>query len=237
MSWPGRFSASGQLECRSRGSLEFVQPRETRNHPLGTTSLVASSVAAVVGVAYIVATPSNCQLPTQTFLNFLRHKSPSTAQTQRDPAESSSDRGAKTRGMGSRPVEKHKSRRKIYSPKTDSDRSMRRSAEATPAAYSIKDETNFDAPLGEGPRRSVSIPSQTLTRATRLPATTGVGIVLGQLIHRATNTFCAHGFRGWTGHGDAVTIEPYCDLNLVGCLACSKRGLARSTRVTSCRVI
>jgi hypothetical protein len=59
--------ASGPFECRSRGSLDFVQPGRFRSELLGRQRRTA-----LVDEAYIVGTPSNCQQPFRTFLNFLR---------------------------------------------------------------------------------------------------------------------------------------------------------------------
>lgn len=69
MSWAVTLLASGPAECRSRGSLEFFSqlPRHSE-----ANFLVASSVAAVVGEAYIVGGPSECQQRFSSFLNFLR---------------------------------------------------------------------------------------------------------------------------------------------------------------------
>jgi len=64
---------SSPAECRSRGSLWF---RPTLRN-LEANFLVASSVAAVVGEAYIVGRHSKCQQRFWTFLNFLRRKFPS----------------------------------------------------------------------------------------------------------------------------------------------------------------
>ena len=68
---PSPVSAPGPLECRSRGSLEVGQPR--RRQPASEANfVVASSVAAVVGEAYIGGHPQNCQRPSPTFLKLLR---------------------------------------------------------------------------------------------------------------------------------------------------------------------
>ena len=72
MSWPLSLLASGPTECRLRGSLDFVQLSQNSE----TKLLVASSVAAVVGEAYIVGTRLRCQQGFRTFLNFLRQKFP-----------------------------------------------------------------------------------------------------------------------------------------------------------------
>jgi len=68
MSWACPLLASGPVECRSRGSLDFVQ----RMRNTEANFFVASSVAAVVGEAYIVGGPSKCQHRFRSFLNFLR---------------------------------------------------------------------------------------------------------------------------------------------------------------------
>ena len=68
---PSPVSAPGPLECRSRGSLEVGQPR--RRKPASEANfVVASSVAAVVGEAYIGGHPQNCQRPSPIFLKLLR---------------------------------------------------------------------------------------------------------------------------------------------------------------------
>ena len=60
--------ALGPVECRSRGSLDFVQ----RMRNTEANFFLASSVAAVVGEAYIVGGPPKCQHRFRSFLNFLR---------------------------------------------------------------------------------------------------------------------------------------------------------------------
>ena len=70
VSWAYPLLASGPVECRSRGSLDFVQL--SRN--LEANFSVAGSVAAVVGEAYIVGAPSDCQHRFRTFLKFLRRR-------------------------------------------------------------------------------------------------------------------------------------------------------------------
>lgn len=75
VSWAVSLLASGPPECRSRGSLEFFSQLPRR---LEANFFVASSVAAVVGEAYIVGGPSECQQRFSSFLNFLR-RSPADA--------------------------------------------------------------------------------------------------------------------------------------------------------------
>ncbi len=68
LSWAGPLLASGPIECRSRGSLDFVQlGGNLRSELLGRQRR-----AALVGEAYIVGGPSKCQHRIRTFLNFLR---------------------------------------------------------------------------------------------------------------------------------------------------------------------
>ena len=64
------------VECRSRGSLDFVQ----LSRSLEASFPVASSVAAVVGEAYIVGASPKCQHRFRCFLNFLRHVREGAAQ-------------------------------------------------------------------------------------------------------------------------------------------------------------
>src|SRR5690606_1069323 len=54
------------FECRSRGSLDFVQ----LSRPAEANFFVASSVAAVVGEAYIVGSSAKCQLRFPFFFVF-----------------------------------------------------------------------------------------------------------------------------------------------------------------------
>ena len=54
------------FECRSRGSLDFVQ----LSRPPEANFFVASSVAAVVGEAYIGGSPSGCQQRFRRFFHF-----------------------------------------------------------------------------------------------------------------------------------------------------------------------
>jgi hypothetical protein len=63
MSRAGSLLASGPVECRSRGSLDFRYKGELFSR---------QRRAALVGEAYIVGGPSNCQHRFRTFLNFLR---------------------------------------------------------------------------------------------------------------------------------------------------------------------
>ncbi len=67
MSWACPLLASGPVECRSRGSLDFVSNfRETQKRNF----FVASSVAAVVGEAYIVGGGFGVNTDVPSFLNF-----------------------------------------------------------------------------------------------------------------------------------------------------------------------
>ena len=66
MSWACLRFASGPVECRSRGSLDLDQL--SRNSE--ANFFVASSVAAVVGEAYIGGSPSGCQQRFRRFFHF-----------------------------------------------------------------------------------------------------------------------------------------------------------------------
>lgn len=62
---PGCICAWGPVECRSRGSLDFVTQGRT---------LLRQRRAALVVEAYIVGRASNCQQGFGTFLNYLRQR-------------------------------------------------------------------------------------------------------------------------------------------------------------------
>ena len=147
MSWPGRFWLGARSSVAHAALLNSSNLAKPRTHPLGTTSLVASSVAAVVGVAYIVATPSNCQLPTQTFLNFLRHKKPHTTQNHKTLAEGTVDGRIKgvRRAADRAPTTKAD---EVFQPKERLGSPYRAISASDPAAYSIEDRSEIDAPHG-----------------------------------------------------------------------------------------